>query len=340
MTVVDLRPNVADFGSQRDFRIPGGTRKRMVVVMLVLIALSALILGVFMLLAPVGTFESAKLVEVRAGESFADIATKLEQENVIRSAVSLRLIAKATGSDTRIVAGPYRFDGTDGTVAVLSRLSAGEHGIALVRVTIPEGFTRTAIADVLATALPAFSREDFLRATETEEGFLFPDTYEFFETATSGDVRERLRMTFDDKTRALRELPRPGKLSWEEIVVLASIIEKEVPLSDDRRIVAGILLKRLSIGMPLQVDAVFKYAIGRGSAELTQEDLRADSPYNTYTRKGLPPSAIGSPSQDALDAALRPADSPYLFYLSGTDGTTRFAKDFEGHKRNRELYMR
>lgn len=340
MTVIDLRPGVADFGSHRDFPASNKRGLRVFAITLVLTLFLSIGAIAFFAFAPVGKLDTAALVEIHEGETFSDIAEKLEKAGVVRFAFSLRVVAKITENDTRIVAGPYRFDGTDGPLAVLRRLTQGKHNIARIRVTIPEGLTRAAIADTFATVLPVFSREEFLCMTENEEGFLFPDTYEFFETATSGDVRQKLRDTFEEKTRAFRELPRPNGLSWEEIVILASIVEKEVPLSDDRRIVAGILLKRLSINMPLQVDAVFKYAIGRGSAELTQEDLRTDSPYNTYTRKGLPPSAICSPSIDALDATLHPADSPYLFYLSGADGTTRFAKDFEGHKRNRERYMR
>jgi UPF0755 protein len=176
--------------------------------------------------------------------------------------------------------------------------------------------------------------------SENDEGYLFPDTYEFFENATTGEVYTRLRETFDLKTSELSKQVGPGGESFRDVMILASIIEEEVPEPEDRRIVSGILWKRLSIGMPLQVDATFQYTIGKGSFELTKEDLASDSPYNTYTRRGLPPTPIASPSLDAIDAALHPEKTGYLFYLSGTDGTTHYAKDFEGHKLNRAKYLR
>lgn len=294
----------------------------------------------YVILSPVGAFTTPKIIDVQAGTPLSAIANKLRDAGIIRSASLLEIIAKTTGRDTRIIAGPYRFDGTDGMLTVLNRLSSGLHGIALVRITIPEGFTRAAIADTCAAVLPAFSRTAFLEETKGEEGFLFPDTYEFFETATSGDVAERLRATFADRVAPLKQLPRPNGASFNDVVIMASIIEKEVSDPNDRRIVSGILWNRLAIGMPLQVDAVFQYAIARGSAELTQEDLRSDSPYNTYTRKGLPPTAIGSPSKDALLAALQPIPTPYVYYLSGNDGTTHYAKTFEEHKLNKAKYLR
>jgi UPF0755 protein len=334
--MIDLRPGQADFGSESDFRV----RPRRWLYVALLFAFIGAVAASVALVLPSESFTSPKLLEIRSGESFSEVATTLEREGVVRSAFLLRVIAKLTGKDTNAIAGPYRFDGSDDVFDILRRLTKGDHGIAMKRITIPEGLTRNEMADIFARELPRFSREEFLLLTEQEEGLLFPDTYEFFETATSGTVRERMRATFEERTANLRALARPQNASWKDIIIMASIIEKEVPLPDDRRIVSGILWKRLDIGMPLQVDAVFKYAIGRGSAELTQEDLREDSPYNTYTRKGLPPTAIGSPSLDALTAAIQPTDSPYLFYLSGADGTTRFAKNFEEHKRNREQYMR
>jgi UPF0755 protein len=104
--------------------------------------------------------------------------------------------------------------------------------------------------------------------------------------------------------------------------------------------IAGILWKRIEMGMPLQVDATLEYERGLGSAELTLDDLRTDTPYNTYTRKGLPPTPIANPGSVALSAALNPTASPYLFYLTGDDGTFHYAKDFEEHKRNKERYIR
>lgn len=327
-----------DYGPEK--HVPPRRMSRGLFFSLVVFVLIFVCSATYLALTPTGKFVEPKLIIVASGEPFAHTAKTLREHGIIRSEFALRAAAWMTEEDTHIVAGPYLFDGSDGLISVLRRLSSGNHGIALVRITVPEGYTRAQMAELFSGVLPRFSQSEFLSLTEEEEGFLFPDTYEFFKIATTGEVVAQLRNTFERRTAPLRALPIPGGLSWKEAVILASIVEKEVPLPEDRRIVAGILYKRLSIGMPLQVDAVFKYAIGRGSTELTQEDLRTDSPYNTYTRKGLPPTAIGSPSLDALYSVFQPADSPYLFYLSGTDGTTHFAKNFEEHKRNRERFMR
>ena len=124
----------------------------------------------------------------------------------------------------------------------------------------------------------------------------------------------------------------------KDIVIMASLIEKEVPDSDDRKIVSGILWKRLDIGMPLQVDAVFPYLTGR--REILSDDLKIDSPYNTYLYKGLPPGPIANPGLDAIEAARNPKSSSYFYYLSGKDGKTHFAKTFAEHLKNKEKYLR
>ena len=124
----------------------------------------------------------------------------------------------------------------------------------------------------------------------------------------------------------------------QDTVIVASLIEKEVPDSNDRKIVSGILWKRLEIGMALQVDAVFPYITGK--REVLLDDLKIDSLYNTYLYKGLPPGPIANPGLDAIDAARNPKETPYLYYFSGQDGNTHFAKTFAEHLRNKEKYLR
>ena len=127
--------------------------------------------------------------------------------------------------------------------------------------------------------------------------------------------------------------------SREEIVTMASIIEEEARGVEDQHIVSGILWKRFDVGMALQVDATFAYTLGKTSHELTNDDLQKDSPYNTYTRTGLPPTPISNPGRSALEAALSPAATPYWYYLTGLDGITYFAETFEDHKKNKERYL-
>jgi UPF0755 protein len=121
---------------------------------------------------------------------------------------------------------------------------------------------------------------------------------------------------------------------------MASLIEEETATPEDRRIVSGILWKRLSSGMRLQVDATFAYTIGKGSLELTTEDLKSDSPYNTYRIYGLPPTPIVNPGLDAITAALHPTSSPYVYYLSDKNGVMHYSKTFEEHKLAKAKYLR
>lgn len=125
-----------------------------------------------------------------------------------------------------------------------------------------------------------------------------------------------------------------------EIIIMASLLEKEAKTEQDRKIISGILWKRLDVGMPLQVDASLNYINGKTSAEMTQKDLNQDSPYNTYKYKGLPLTPICNPGLDAISVALNPISSPYWYYLSDKNGIIHFAKTFEEHKENKFKYLR
>ena len=139
--------------------------------------------------------------------------------------------------------------------------------------------------------------------------------------------------------KKIKDVELGGK-SLEEIIIMASIIEKEASGDDDRKLISGILWKRQSIGMALQVDATFKYILGKESRDLTVADLKVDSPFNTYTNKGLPPSPICNPGLKSIMAALEPETSPYIYYLHSSDGNVYFAKNFEEHKKNKANYLK
>jgi len=178
-----------------------------------------------------------------------------------------------------------------------------------------------------------------LRLASTSEGFLFPDTYFFLPTASTSAIVEEMRENFNRQTASLQADLLAADKSLLEIVTMASIVEKEAYDSEDRRMIAGVLWKRIEAKMRLQVDAVFPYILGKNTFQLTKADLNYDSPYNTYRYAGLPPGPIGSPSLDAITAALNPTESPYWFYLADDEGVTHFAKDFDEHVANKQKYL-
>lgn len=207
-----------------------------------------------------------------------------------------------------------------------------------VKLTIPEGSTNREIAAQCELKLPNCNSKRFEEKAKDIEGYIFPNTYEFNGTESEDDV---IRITRDEFDLQVKEL-FSGLTESEKknVVILASILEKEANNEVDMRMVSGILYKRLKIGMALQVDATLFYERGKTSAQLAVNDLRKDSIYNTYTNTGLPPTAIANPGIIAIQAALNPESSPYLFYLTGNDGKMYYARTHDEHVKNKGLYLR
>ncbi len=207
-----------------------------------------------------------------------------------------------------------------------------------VKLTIPEGSTNREIAAQCELKLPNCNSKRFEEKAKDIEGYIFPNTYEFNGTESEDDV---IRITRDEFDLQVKEL-FSGLTESEKknVVILASILEKEANNEVDMRMVSGILYKRLKISMALQVDATLFYERGKTSAQLAVNDLRKDSIYNTYTNTGLPPTAIANPGIIAIQAALNPESSPYLFYLTGNDGKMYYARTHDEHVKNKSLYLK
>ena len=294
--------------------------------------------GYFFLSAP-KDFPSGETIVIEKGTGLAEISGKLKKEGFIKNKYAFALYARVFNKSKKIKYGKYLFNEPVSIFSLLSRFTKGEFGFKPVKVTVAEGLTIKDIADLFLAVKPPsggltakifenFDKEEFLEKTKNLEGYLFPDTYLFLPFAEMEQIIWTMTDNFKKKAGDV------GK----DIVIMASLIEKEVPDSDDRKIVSGILWKRLELGMALQVDAVFPYITGEQKVLL--DDLKIDSPYNTYLHKGLPPGPISNPGLDAIEAAKNPKESPYLYYLSGQDSKTHFAKTFSEHLRNKEKYLR
>ncbi len=279
------------------------------------------------------------LVSIPSGTSVTEATRILEENNIVTSSFLLRLAIIATGGASSMQAGYYFFEYPQGTLAIARRLSRGEFGLTTLKVLLPEGSSSEEMAAILSRHLPRIDTDAFLREAKMQEGYLFPDTYFFLPTATSGEVITTLRQTFDAKT--IDVLPSATATpSRDETIIMASILEEEAQTLEDRQIISGILWKRLAEDMRLQVDAPFMYLLGKTSAQLTQDDLAIDSPYNTYRNTGLPPTPITNPGIESIFAAANPTTTPYWFYLSDSAGTMHYAKTFEEHIANKQRYIR
>ncbi len=275
-------------------------------------------------------------LSVSTGDSLGEIALHAEEIDLIRSKTAFQTMMFILGGDTKIQAGTYVFEYPQTVVEVALKVARGDRDVTSLRITIPEGFTNKEIATLFESKLKKFDEKVFLEKTKGKEGYLFPETYFFLEDATTEQVIESLTLQFEKETK---NLLLNGK-SLEEIIIMASLIEKEASGDEDRKIISGILWKRLSINMALQVDATFKYILGKESRDLTVTDLKIDSPYNTYTNRGLPPGPICNPGRDSILAALEPQASTYLYYLHSQEGKVYFAKNFEEHKKNKANYLK
>ena len=204
-----------------------------------------------------------------------------------------------------------------------------------VIVTIPEGSTVSEINRIL---LKSGVLKNASLPT-TLEGYLFPDTYEFFLDSSEEIVERKFRENFDSKIESLF-LDGVSEEKLKEAIITASLIEMEVPSPEDRRIVSGIIETRLVAGIPLQIDASICYVKGDPCLPITDSDKKIDSLYNTHLYRGLPPGPIGNPGLDAIDASINPRESPYLYYISDPEtGGTIFAASLDEHNSNVVKYL-
>ena len=289
-----------------------------------------------------------QFVEVPPGAGPAAIGRRLKDAGIVRDELSFRVALWRSGQARRLQAGEYRFDRPMNPREVIDKIARGD--VFMRPVTFPEGLTLRQMSQIYerdglgsaaefvkAAQNAALIREVDPSATDLE-GYLFPNTYSLPRKSTAGELVQRMVTAFRDAlTPELVERAAARGLSVRQLVTLASLVEKETAKPDERPVVAAVYSNRLRIGMGMQCDPTVIYALeraGRYTGNLTREDLRFDSPYNTYRYAGLPPGPIASPGRASLEAAANPADVPYIYFVSRNDGSHVFSTTLYEHNRN------
>ncbi|MDP6387764.1 MAG: endolytic transglycosylase MltG [Candidatus Pacebacteria bacterium] len=311
-------------------------RKTVALLILLFVALISFYTTVFR--AP-AQFPVGETVTVEEGETLSSVAEFLKEQNVIRSSLWFESMVILLNSEKGALSGDYFLERKESVFSIAQRITKGDFDLNLMRIVIPEGATADEISQIFEKKFESFDKDEFLALVDGGEGYLFPDTYFFLPNVKAKEVLRVLENTFVERLVEvdveIREFGRP----IDEIINMASILEKEARTMETRRTVAGILWKRLDIGMPLQVDAVFGYVNGKNSFQLTLEDLEDDHPYNTYTNTGLPPTPIANPGLDSIRAAVNPIETDYLYFLSDKNGNMHYSKTFNEHVRKKKIYL-
>lgn len=292
---------------------------------------------------PVNSKEpAAKIFVIHKGQSLSEIAKNLSNENLIRNKIVFYLVVKELGIDKKIQAGDFRLSTSMNVYQIAENLT---HGTLDVWITLIEGLRKEEIAQVVSQNLN-IPETEFLKYSK--EGYLFPDTYLIPREATAESVIEILQTNFDNKFNSILQQKVHGKgLTTYQALTLASLVEKEARLDVDRPEIAGIFLKRFKKDWALQVDATIQYALGYQPEEktwwkkvLSNDDLKIDSPYNTYINKGLPPTPIANPGLASIQAVANANENtPYWFYLSDKTGKMHYAVTIEEHNENVKKYL-
>jgi len=320
--------------------------------------LGFLAVWLYLLLSPYQGFSGQAIVLVEQGMSRKAIATRLTRERVLRYRWPFLLYCYLRPRQT-LKAGEYRFDQPVSPRAVFAKLARGE--IHLYALTIPEGYSIFEIAEAVerlqlapAKAFLEAVRDPSLVAdlaprAESLEGYLFPDTYHFARPSSPGEMARQMVARFRqvwgtlDLERATAPQLYRVRLLPDQIVALASLVEKETNRPEERGLIAAVFYNRLRRRLPLQCDPTVIYAArlaGRYDGFIHVSDLQRDSPYNTYLRRGLPPGPIANPGRASLDAVLNPPKSDFLYFVSNTEGGHFFARTSAEHARNVVRYRR
>lgn len=279
---------------------------------------------------------------VNKGEGVRVIANNLKSQKLIRDPIVFFLLTKERGIDKQIQAGDFRLNRSMNAYEIATALT---HGTLDIWVTIPEGKRADEIADMLQKSMPTY-KESWRDILNQNEGYLFPDTYLFPREADVDQIISIMRNNFDKKYDSVKQM-KTTNLTDAQTIILASIVEREASYATDRPLASSVFVNRLNLGMALGSDPTVQYALGYQpdtkswwKKDLTATDLTIMSPYNTRTNAGLPPGPISNAGLSAIEAALNPAKTNYLYFFADSKGHLHFATTLQGHNANIQKYGR
>jgi UPF0755 protein len=290
-----------------------------------------------------------KIITVKKGFSVSQIAGILHRAGIIEHPLAFKYLAMAGGLNRQLKAGRYRFDYPLSIWEALNKIHSG--AVVYHKVTIPEGLTMAQIAGIMTANAGADSMELMRTFRDTSminsydieapslEGYLFPETYDFEWGSSSGLIVQRLVTSFfENFTPRWKEEMIRQKRSLQQVVIMASLVEREAQVDSERSVVASVFYNRLKLHRPLESCASIEYALPKHkNRRLTYDDLEIDSPYNTYRRQGLPPGPICNPGRKSLEAAIFPAQTNYLYFVSKGDGSHIFSRTLQEHNQAKHL---
>lgn len=301
-------------------------------------------------LKAVATSERAEQKEViiAKGSSLKTIARTLEKEKLIRNSLVFEIYSKLNKTAGKMKAGKYQLSNAMTVSEIVDKIASGKALISTVHFTIPEGFNLEQIItrisetgvvtkeDILSALSSTAFDYDFVKQIPDREkkleGYLFPDTYEVYKDATAEEFIGKMLQQFDTVfTDAYKNRAKELNMTVDQVITLASIIEREAKHEDERKTISGVFHNRLKKGMMLQSCATVQYLLKEQKEILTYKDLEIDSPYNTYKNAGLPPGPIASPGKKSIEAALYPEDVDYLYFVAKPDGSHVFTKTYNEH---------
>ena len=237
--------------------------------------------------------------------------------------------------------GNYYLEKEHSVFALAYHITSTNKKTPVVKIQIPNGSNVHEIANIIQKNFQEFDIDSFIKKASVYEGMLYPETYFLVQGKTPDPqtVIQIMTKTFNKETKEIKKAYKNKQSDFNEILILASIVELEAYKKDDQRKISGVLKNRLEREIPLQVDVSFKYINGKNTYNLTTEDLKINNPYNSYVNKGLPPTPIGSPSIKAIDSVINDIPSNYLYFLSDRYGNTYFSETLKQHNINKRKYI-
>ena len=330
--------------------LPAIISSKKIIITTIRISLSLLLLWYFLCLSvPPGNGSVVRDVSFPPGSGIRTLATELKSAGIIRSSWHFILVTRLRGESHRLKAGDYRLNDAMTPAVILKKLVAGD--VDYLKFSLPEGYSIHQAAELLEQK-GYFKRLEFLEKCHdtallarlgldepSAEGYLYPATYNLSRGGNEEQLISQMVGQFEKRYAELKA-GGTGGFSRHAVVTLASLIEKEAKSAEEKPLISSVFHNRLRIGMPLQSDPTAVYGVRAFAGKVTKADIDRPSPYNTYLIKGLPPGPIGNPGADALEAALRPTATQYLYFVARQDGTHQFSRTLEEHNRAVHRYLK